>query len=112
LSWTSPTADSLYTLQSLFYTFTGPGSLSGDGNYGRYSNKELDTLIDRFKTETDLKKRDAGIRDVLMFINRDLPVVTMHRQIIPWAMSARPGSNVTAVFPPNGIPYFFRFRIQ
>jgi peptide/nickel transport system substrate-binding protein len=112
LSWTSPTADSLYTLQSLLYTYAGAGSISGDGNYGRYSNKELDKLIDQFKIETDMKKRDAVIREALLLVNRELPIVTLHRQIIPWAMSAKPGANVTAVFPPNGVPYFFRFKVQ
>ncbi len=111
LSWTSPTSDSLYTLQSLLYTHaggSGAGASAGDNNYSRYSNKELDRLIDQFKVETDMKKRDALIRDALLLINRELPVVPLHRQIIPWAMR----SNVTAVFPPNGTPYFFRFKIQ
>ena len=112
LSWTSPTADSFYTLQSLFYTYAGAGSPSGDGNYGRYSNATLDRMIDDFKVETDMKKRDAGIRDALLLINREFAVVPLHRQIIPWAMSAKPGTNVEAIFPPNGIPYFFRFNIK
>lgn len=86
LSWTSPTSDALYTLQSLFYTYSGPGSVSGDGNYGRYSNPALDKIIDGFKSELDPAKRNAGIRDALLMINRELPVVPLHRQIIPWAM--------------------------
>lgn len=115
LSWTSPTSDALYTLQSLLYTHSGAagaGGAAGDNNYGRYSNKELDKLIDQFKVELDMKKRDALIRDALLLINREMPIVPLHRQIIPWAMSAKPGSNVTAAFPPNGTPYFFRFNIK
>ena len=108
LAWIQPTADSLYTLQSLVQTYTGAGSAAGDNNYGRYSNKELDGLIDQFKVEPDLKKRDAMIRDALLLINRELPVVPLHRQIVPWAMRA----NVSAIFPPNGVPYFFRFNIR
>jgi peptide/nickel transport system substrate-binding protein len=112
LSWTSPTADSLYTLQSLLSSYKGPNSISGDGNYGRYANPKLDDLIDRFKVESDMKKRDALIREALILINQEMPVVPLHRQIIPWAMSARPGSAVTAIFPPNEVPYFFRFKVQ
>ena len=114
LSWTSPTSDALYTLQSLVYTHGGDGvaNASGDNNYGRYSNKDLDRLIDQFKVEPDMKKRDALIRDALLLLNRELPIVPLHRQIIPWAMSAKPGTDVTAIFPPNGTPYFFRFKIQ
>jgi peptide/nickel transport system substrate-binding protein len=55
LSWTSPTSDSLYTLQSLLYTHaggSGAGASAGDNNYSRYSNKDLDRLIDQFKVET------------------------------------------------------------
>jgi peptide/nickel transport system substrate-binding protein len=59
-----------------------------------------------------MKKRDALIRDALLLLNRELPIVPLHRQIIPWAMSAKPGTDVTAIFPPNGTPYFFRFKIQ
>jgi peptide/nickel transport system substrate-binding protein len=108
LSWSTPTADALYTLQSVLRTPGEAGSSSGDNNFGRHSNKKLDSLIDQFKVETDLKKRDAIIRDALLLIGQELPVVTIHRQIIPWAMR----SNVEAVLPPNAVPYFFRFKIR
>ncbi|MBC7622479.1 MAG: ABC transporter substrate-binding protein [Aeromicrobium sp.] len=107
LSWTTPTSDALYTLQSLLRTPL-PNATSGDNNYGRYSNKALDELIDRFKVETDLKKRDGIIGEALLLINRELPVVTLHKPIIPWAMR----SNISAVLPPNAVPYFFRFNVK
>ncbi len=111
LSWTTPTTDALYTLQSLLRTVV-PSAASGDNNYGRYSNKVFDELVDRFKVEIDLKKRDAIIREALLHINRETLIVTLHKPIIPWAMSARPGSDVSAVLPPSGVPYFFRFNIK
>ncbi len=111
LSWATPTADALYTLQSLLRTQV-PNGVSGDNNYGRYSNKAFDDLVDRFKIENDLKKRDAIIRDALLMVNQELPVVTLHIPIIPWAMGAKPGANISAVLPPNGIPYFFRFNAK
>ncbi len=107
LSWSTPTGDALYTLQSLLRSQI-PNGVSGDNNYGRYSNKIFDHLVDRFKIENDLKKRDAIIRDALLHINQDLPILPLHRPIIPWAMSR----NVEAIQPPNGIPYFFRFKIR
>jgi peptide/nickel transport system substrate-binding protein len=107
LSWTTPTSDALYTLQSLLRTQV-PNASGGDNNFGRYSNKTLDSLIDRFKVETDLKKRDALIGEALTLINRETSIVTLHRPIIPWAMR----SNVTAVLPPNAVPYFFRFNVK
>jgi peptide/nickel transport system substrate-binding protein len=108
LSWSTPTADALYTLQSLLRTPGEGGSSSGDNNFGRYSNSKLDQLIDQFRVENDLKKRDAIIRDALMMINQELPIVALHRQIIPWAMR----SNIDATLPPNAVPYFFRFKIK
>ncbi|NJR72402.1 MAG: hypothetical protein HC782_05175 [Gammaproteobacteria bacterium] len=107
LSWTTPTADALYTLQSLLRTRV-TGQVSGDNNYGRYSNAKFDALVDRFKVEPDLTKRDAIIREALLHVNQELPIVTLHKPIIPWAMR----SNVEATLPPSGVPYFFRFKMN
>ncbi len=108
LSWGTPTSDALSTLQYLLRTNDGRGTGNGDGNYGRYSNPKFDQLVDAFKVEPDMKKRDALIRDALLLLNAELPAVPLHQAIIPWAMR----KNVTAVFPPNSVPYFFRFNIQ
>ncbi len=108
MSWSAPTVDALYTLQSLLKSYSGDGNVSGDNNYGRYANKKFDDLVDRFKVEPDLKKRDAIIREALLLVNQELPIVPLHRQIIPWAMR----SDVTVVFPPNATPYFFRFKVK
>ena len=111
LSWGTPTADALNTLQfTLRSTEKGAGDNSGngDGNYGRYANAAFDGFVDRAKIENDLVKRDALIREALLILKDELPVLPLHHAIIPWAMR----KNVTAVFPPNSVPYFFRFRID
>jgi peptide/nickel transport system substrate-binding protein len=64
--------------------------------------------VDRAKIENDLVKRDALIREALLILKDELPALPLHQAIIPWAMR----KNVTAVFPPNSVPYFFRFRID
>lgn len=110
LNWGTPTGDALYTMQSLLRSQSG-GSVAGsngDNNFGRYANKAFDDIVDRFKVENDLKKRDAIIREALLMINKELPIVSLHQPIIPWAMR----SNVDAVLPPNSVPYFFRFNIK
>jgi hypothetical protein len=81
---------------------------NGDGNYGRYSNPDLDALIDKARVETDPAKRDAHLRDAQLLLNREIPLLPLHQSVIPWAMK----NNVTARFPPNPVPYFFRFRIE
>jgi peptide/nickel transport system substrate-binding protein len=108
LSWSSPTSDALYTLQSLLRTYSGDSTGNGDSNYGRYSNAKMDSLIDKIRIENDLKKRDEFIREALLLANAELPVVPIHQQLWPWAM--RKGS--TAILPPNNVPYFFRFSLK
>jgi peptide/nickel transport system substrate-binding protein len=68
----------------------------------------LDALIDKARIESDLTKRDAHMHDALSLLNRDIPLLPLHQSVIPWAMK----KNVTAKFPPNSVPYFFRFRID
>ena len=49
----------------------------GDVNMGRHSNRKLDALIDRIKVESDFKKRDVMIRDVLIIQRDDLPLIPL-----------------------------------
>jgi peptide/nickel transport system substrate-binding protein len=84
LGWGVPTFDALYSLQSLVRT-VGAG---GDGNYnvGRYSNPQMDALIERIKTETDAKNRNDLIEKALELSHTDVSHIPLHNQIIPWAM--------------------------
>ncbi len=108
LSWSSTTYDALYTLLALLHTNGGEASGNGDSNYGRYSNPKMDKLIDQIKTEFDVKKRDGYIHDVLAMANADLPVLPLHQPIAPWAMR----KNVSVLFSPNNVPYFYRFSVN
>ena len=108
LSWGTPTFDSLYTLQALMYTYAGESSGNGDSNYGRYSNPKMDQLISQIRGENDLKKRDGLIREALVLVTADLPVIALHQPLVPWAMR----KNVDAVFTPNNVAYFFRFKLN
>ncbi len=108
LSWSTPTSDALYTLQSLLRSYSGDSTGNGDSNYGRYSSAKMDQLIDKIRIENDLKKRDEFIRETLMLANDELPILPIHQQLWPWAM--RKGA--TATLPPNNVPYFFRFSLK
>ena len=108
LSWGTPTSDALYTLQFTLHTPVDDSSGSGDGNYGRYANPKFDYLVDKARIEVNLGKRDALLREALLIVSHDLPILPLHQSIIPWAMR----KNVSAVFPPNSVPYFFRFRVD
>ena len=90
-------------------TTTGSdGSSSGDSNYGRYSNPKMDRLIQTIKTEFNMQKRNAAIRDAMMLATADLPVLPLHQPLIPWAMR----KNVTAVTAPSNIAYIYRFSVK
>ena len=84
LGWGVPTFDGLYSIQSLVRS-VGAG---GDDNYnvGRYSNPQMDALVERTKKETDLKLRTALLTKALMLQNEDVAHIPLHNQVIPWAM--------------------------
>jgi len=84
LGWGVPTFDALYSLQSLVRS-VGAG---GDGNYnvGRYSNPQMDALVERTKKETDLKLRTELLTKALSLQNDDVAHIPLHNQVIPWAM--------------------------
>ena len=84
LGWGVPTFDALYSLQSLVRS-VGAG---GDGNYnvGRYSNPQMDALVERTKKETDLKLRTELLTKALTLQNEDVSHIPLHNQVIPWAM--------------------------
>jgi peptide/nickel transport system substrate-binding protein len=84
LGWGVPTFDALYSLQSLLRSV----GAQGDGNYnvGRYSNPQMDALIERIKKEVDPKTRNQLIERALQLSHDDVAYLPLHNQIIPWAM--------------------------
>ena len=93
LGWGVSTFDALYSLQALQRTVDPKGGADGSYNLGRYSNPQVDKLIDGIKIETDVAKRDALIRDAYKILNDDVSHLPIHHQIRPWAMK----KNVTTV---------------
>jgi peptide/nickel transport system substrate-binding protein len=84
LGWGVPTFDALYSLQSLVRTV----GAQGDGNYnvGRYSNPQVDALVERIKQEVDQKNRNALIEQALIQSHQEVSHIPLHNQVIPWAM--------------------------
>jgi peptide/nickel transport system substrate-binding protein len=100
LGWGVPTLDALYSFQSLLRTRdTGPGN--GIWNFGRYSNPQMDALIDRMQSESG-EGRQAAIREALRLYREDVPHIPLHHQMIPWAMRG----NVSIPHMANNQPYF------
>ncbi len=84
LGWGVATFDGHYTLQSLLHTKTT--GADGSFNCGRVSDAKLDQIIDTMKTETDVKKRDALMRQALIMTRDEAYYVPLHHQLRPWAM--------------------------
>ena len=83
----SPQTDPWSTLNGLFRTFDPAGG--GTFNAGRYSNPQLDALIDAVRTEPDLTRRRARVGVALRLIHDDLPLLPLYRRTLNWAMAAR-----------------------
>jgi peptide/nickel transport system substrate-binding protein len=50
------------------------------------SDPRLDSMIDAIKITTDLKKRDALLREALVATRDNAYYVPLHHQLRPWAM--------------------------
>jgi peptide/nickel transport system substrate-binding protein len=86
LGWATATFDGLYSLQSLIRSVDPKGGADGNFNLGKYSNPDVDALIDKVKVEVDDTKRNAMMREVLALHAADVGHVPLHQQVIPWAM--------------------------
>ncbi len=86
LGWGVATYDAQYALQSLIRTRTA--GADGNFNFSKISDKKVDELVDAMKTETDVVKRNAMIREALVRTKDEVLAIPLHHQMRPWAMKA------------------------
>ena len=86
LGWGVATYDAQYTLQSLLRTKTT--GADGNFNYNKVSNARMDQLVDAMKTEVDVAKRKAMVKEALVLARDEQLLLPLHHQIRPWAMKA------------------------
>jgi peptide/nickel transport system substrate-binding protein len=91
LGWGVATYDAQYTLQSLVRTKTT--GADGNFNFVKLSDAKIDQLVDAMKSETDVAKRNALIREALVRTRDEFLYIPIHHQMRPWAMK----SGVTTV---------------
>ncbi|MEO5732349.1 MAG: ABC transporter substrate-binding protein [Rubrivivax sp.] len=84
LGWGVATYDAQYAIQSLARTRTT--GADGNYNFSKISDPTVDRLTDAMKTETDIAKRNAMIREALLRIKDEVLLIPLHHQIRPWAM--------------------------
>ena len=99
LGWTPATYDAHNVLYTLLSTRNGK---RGEVNVGGYSNPTLDELTEKIGVETDMAKRNAMIQQSIEILQKDLPTVPLHQQVIVWAAK----NNVDLAQPAdNFLPY-------
>jgi peptide/nickel transport system substrate-binding protein len=86
LGWGVATYDAQYTVQSIARTRTS--GADGNFNFSRISDPVVDRLTDAMKSEIDVAKRNAMIREALLRIRDEVLVIPLHHQMRPWAMKA------------------------
>jgi peptide/nickel transport system substrate-binding protein len=84
LGWGVPTFDALYALRALVRSVGAQGD--GSYNVGRYSNPQMDALVERIKKETDTTTRNELIEQALLLSHRDVSHIPLYDQVVPWAM--------------------------
>ncbi len=84
--WGDNNRDSMFTLKPIYHSLNEKGA--GDTNYGNFKNAELDDLIDRAEVEMDHDKRQAMINKAVEVLQREVLVIPLHRQMIPWVTRA------------------------
>lgn len=80
--WGDANRDAMFTLKPLYHSKDGKGF--GDTNYGNFKNAELDALIQQINSEMDLKKRQDLINKSVEILQREVLVIPLHRQVVPW----------------------------
>ncbi len=84
--WGGAAIDPGFTLTPVLHSRDGKGK--GDFNSGRFSDAELDRLIDAIEVEMDAAKRRAMMLEAFQRVRDNIYVIPLHRQIIPWAVRA------------------------
>ena len=86
VGWT-PLPDAWNSLNGLMRSYSRDGQ--GTFNAGRYSNAQLDTLIDGLRVEPDLTRRRAMVTTALRLVADDLPLIPLYRRTLTWAMAKK-----------------------
>jgi peptide/nickel transport system substrate-binding protein len=86
LGWGVATYDAQYMIQSLARTRTS--GADGNFNFSRVSDPVIDRLTDAMKSEVDVAKRNAMIKEALVRIRDEVLLIPLHHQMRPWAMKA------------------------
>ena len=60
-------------------------SIPSPGNYAKYVNKDVDSLINKAKVELEPAKRDELLKDAQEILAEDVPYIPIHEAMITLA---------------------------
>ncbi|MGB7430878.1 MAG: ABC transporter substrate-binding protein [Ahrensia sp.] len=83
LGWGVPTFDSEYVFNFLVHSTTED---RGSWNASRFSNAEVDAMIQSLGSETDLAKRDETVAKIWQVVQDEQIYIPIHNQILNWGM--------------------------
>lgn len=84
VGWGSGTGEASSPLKSLIHTVDVPGGF-GASNRGRYSNAEVDRLIEEALATVDDEKREVLLAKATELAINDLAIIPLHYQVNTWA---------------------------
>ena len=93
LGWSSGTGEASNPLRALISTYNPQKGL-GTVNRGRYSNPEVDSIIDQAVVTSDDTEREQLLRRATRLAMEDVAIIPLHQQKNIWAM--RKGLTYTA----------------
>ncbi|NLN47974.1 MAG: ABC transporter substrate-binding protein, partial [Clostridiales bacterium] len=81
VSWWDNAADPVGLLNDIVHS----ASIPSPGNYAKYVNKDVDSLIDKAKVELEPAKRDELLKDAQEILAEDVPYIPIHEAMITLA---------------------------
>ncbi|MEQ8306682.1 MAG: ABC transporter substrate-binding protein [Hoeflea sp.] len=99
LGWGVPTFDSEYVFNFLVHSTTDD---RGSWNGSRYSNPEVDAMIQSLGSEVDLEKRNATIAKIWEIVQDEQIYLPVHNQVLNWGMK----ENIDFPVQPEDQPHF------
>ena len=107
LGWGGSITDAQIIMDPILHT-KDAASQKGFYNYGRFTDPELDRLIDAASVEMNADRRKQMIIDAIALQTREFRHIVLHRQKLSWV--AR--KNVVPVLTPNNIVRVEWIRIE
>jgi peptide/nickel transport system substrate-binding protein len=80
----SPGTEAWASLNAMVKTYGADGA--GTFNGGRYSNPQLDKVLDEMRVELDLARRRQLVAEALRILQTDLPLIPLYRRTLTWVM--------------------------